>query len=252
MFPVIEKDSLTKERKGSKKMMRAKSARKFNLAEVAKHAREAQLASSMPSNGRRIRLKTIAEKVARNVMRFGDSAPPTPQSPARLIIPNLLSIEGVLDAFSTAREKNLLLELVRDLISKVSDDTLLELADEQDTHVHADPEMTPREMKQANLAAVLVKLDIQTLARIAGKIANDQCEAPPAGEGGAGGQEEKEGDKMKTGQGCSSSVGVGGSRKMQNEGGGEERGQEREMVEGREVRRELTCHDTHVQDAVCA
>ena len=39
---------------------------------------------------------------------------------------------------------------------------------------------------------------------------------------------------------------------MQNEGGGEERGLEREMVEGREVRRELTCHDTHVQDAVCA
>jgi len=57
---------------------------------------------------------------------------------------------------------------------------------------------------------------------------------------------------MQTHHDCASSVGVGGSRNMQNEGGGEERGLEREMVEGREVRRELTCHDTHVQDAVCA
>jgi len=62
MFPVLEKVSLAKERKGSKKMMRAKTTRKFNMAEVAMNARETQLASSMPSNGRRIRLKTIAEK----------------------------------------------------------------------------------------------------------------------------------------------------------------------------------------------
>jgi len=106
-----------------------------------------------------------------------------------LIIPNLLSIEGVLDALSTARKKNLLLELVCDLISKVSDDTLLELADEQDTHVHADPEITPREMKQAYLAAMLVKLDIQTLAT-QGKLQTINAKHRLQGRGGRGGERE--------------------------------------------------------------
>lgn len=113
------------------------------------------------NGGRRIRLKTQAEKIARRIRRHGKaaSALQSPQT-VQLLPSNLLSVDGLVEELE-GKEKSMLLDIVRTL--RQSD--LTEIDD------IADGPISPRDSNDTaqQKAEMLLHLDMETLKRIAHK-----------------------------------------------------------------------------------
>ena len=127
------------------------------------------------NGGRRIRLKSTAEKIARRVRRHGKDESTTLQSPVKVqLLPStLLSVDELVEELQ-GKEKNMLLDIIRTLRQSdltCSDSPMASPCDSDDA----------AHKKKADM---LVRLDMETLKRIAQKSQPAQGELPTSANGG--------------------------------------------------------------------
>ena len=122
--------------------------------------------------GRRIRLKSVAQKLARDKRRFGD-APLPPAKPEPILMPsNVLSVDEVIDQLELAdKERAMILGFVRDMRKNptAAFDSASSAARAGIVSVNKGSidEMTPRSGQAARRAEALLRLDMATMKRLA-------------------------------------------------------------------------------------